>query len=444
MAEEPRQLLTIDKRLSLTEKRAVGGPVPLRLLASYFGVALLGWLAAAVVLVVAAPDLAAGDTGARAPVLAAHLLALVFLPLAVSGGAFHLLPVMLRNDLRSPRRLWLALPLLAAGGGLTAPGVAFDVPRLLWPGATLVTAGLALVLVELGGLVVRAPRGRMLVASRTGVALSLFHVVAALVLGSLLFSNGDRTVLGVTHDRWLLVHLHVALLGWVAMLILTVGRTLAPMLAVAPTAPGRRAPVDEIALAAGVWLLATGIAISRWLAVVGAVVVLLALARFGALVLRVARTRRIELEGPLAHLLAGAAFLLQAAALGFALLAGIAHEERRTGAYVLLLLLGWAAGVTLGHLPKLLSLSLWVWWPPGPRPKQDALYPRRLAQAEAVAFAAGVETLALGAFLGNVAAARAGGALLVVAAALAVAAATGVWTRRRREMSSVTLDERLG
>jgi hypothetical protein len=429
-AGDPQPLLAISARLPLTDKRAVGGPIARRLLAAYFGVALLGWLAAAAALVVAAPDLAAGDTGAQTPVLAAHLLALVFLPLAVSGGAFHLLPVMLRNDLRSERRLWLALPLLAAGGGLTAPGVALESPPLLWPGAALLSAGLALVLVELGGLVVRAPRGRMLVASRTGVALSLFHVVAALVLGSLLFSNGDATVLGVTHDRWLLVHLHVALLGWIAMLILTVGRTLAPMLAVAPTASARRAPVDELVLALGVWLLAAGIAASRWIAAVGAAVVLLALARFGALVLRVARTRRMELEGPLAHLLAGAAFLLQAAVLGFALLAGTAHEERRAGAYVLLLMLGWAVGVTLGHVPKLLSLSLWVWWPPGPRPKQDALYPRLLAQAEALVFAIGVETLALGAFFGNATAARSGAVLLVVSAGLAVATAGWVWRRR--------------
>jgi len=427
---DPQLLLTIAKRLPLTETRATGGPVARRLLASYFGVALIGWLTASVALVIAAPNLAAGDTGARAPVLAAHLLTLVFLPLAVSGGAFHLLPVMLRNDLRSQRRLWVALPLLAVGGGLAAPGIALDVPRLLWPGATLLSAGLTLVLVELGGLVVRAPRGRTLVASRTGVTLSLFHVVAALVLGSLVFSHGDRTVLGVTHGRWLLVHLHVALLGWIAMLILTVGRTLAPMLAVAPTAPTRRAPVDELVLTLGVWLLAAGIAASRWVAAVGAVVVLLSLARFGALILRVARTRRMELEGPLAHLLAGAAFLLQAAALGFALLSGVGHEERRAGAYVLLLLLGWAAGITLGHLPKLLSLSIWVWWPPGPRPKQEALYPRRLAQAEALVFAVGVETMAVGAYLGNVAAARAGAVVLVTAAGLALAAAAWVWARR--------------
>ena len=252
--------------LPLTDARAVGGPVALRLLAAYFAVALAGLVAAAVALVVAAPDLAAGDPGAAAPLLAVHLLALGFLPPAVSGGAFHLLPVMLRNNLRSERRLWLALPLLAAGGWLVAPGIAYTVPALLWPGATLLSAGLALVLAELGGLVVRAPRGRMLVASRAGVALSLFHAVCALVLGAVVFAHGDATVLGVTHGRWLLIHLHVAVLGWLALLILTVGRTLGPMLALAPAAPARRFPVDELALTLGLWLLAAGIAADRRIA----------------------------------------------------------------------------------------------------------------------------------------------------------------------------------
>ena len=70
-----------------------------------------------------------------------------------------------------------------------------------------------------------------------------------------------------------------------------------------------------------------------------------------------------------------------------------------TEAYVILLLLGWAAGITLGHTGKLLSLSIWASWPPGPRPKQAALYPRRLWQAETVLFALGVEGLTAGALL---------------------------------------------
>ena len=419
--------------IPLREPRAVGGPVALPLLAGYFALSLLGLLAATATLILAAPDLAAGDLGAAEPVLAVHLLALGFLPLAVSGGTFHLLPVMLRNPLQSEPRLAVALPLLAVGAWLTAAGVAYDSPTVLWPGAASLAAGLGLVLLEVGGLVMRAPRGRMIVASRAGVALSLLHALAALTLGAIVFDHGDAPMLGAGHGRWLLVHLHLAALGWLALLILAVGRTLGPMLALAPAAPTRRLPLEELTLTVGLWLLTAGIAAdSNPIAYAGGALIVIALGRFAALVARVGRTRRVDPEGPLLHLVAGAVFLAQAAVLGFALLAGAGPEQRGLAAYVLLLLFGWAAGVTLGHLPKLLSLSIWAWWPPGPRPKQEALYPRRVAQLEAALFAIGVEVAAIGIYAGSVAAARAGAAV-VAAAALVVAALTvAVWQRRYR------------
>ncbi|HEY5694780.1 MAG TPA: hypothetical protein VIR14_09740 [Gaiellaceae bacterium] len=429
MTEQPLQPL--QRRLTMQDARAVGGPVARGLLAGYFGLSLLGWVAATAALVAAAPRLAAGDLGATEPVLAVHLLALGFLPLAVSGGAFHLLPVMLRNPLPSRLRLRTALPLLALGAWLTAPGVAYDAPVVLWPGAALLAGGLALVLVELGGLVARAPRGRMLVASRTGVALSLFHACSALVLGAIVFDHGDPPMLGVAHGRWLLVHLHLAALGWLALLILAVGRTLGPMLAQAPAAASRRLPLEELLLTAGLWLLAAGIAGDiEPLGFAGGGLVVAALGRFATLIVRAGRTRRTEPEGPLLHLLAGALFLAQAAILGFALLAGAGPQQRGVGAYVLLLLLGWAAGVTVGHLPKLLSLSIWVWWPPGPRPRQEALYPRRLAQVEAALFAVGVEVTALGVLLGSTATARAGAAFVAASAVFLLATVVSVWQRR--------------
>jgi hypothetical protein len=418
------------RALPLAEARAVGGPIPLGLLAAYAAVALTGWLAAAVALIVAAPDLADRDPLAEAPVLATHLIAVGVLPFAVTAASFHLLPVMLRNDIGRPPLLRAVLPLLA-GGFLVAPGLAFDRSPLVWAGAGLVTLGLLLVLSELAGLVRRAPRGRTLVASRTGVALVCVNVTGALVLGALVFSHGDDPVAGVDHDRWVVVHLNLALLGWLTLLIVTVGRTLAPMLAVAPTAPPRRLPLNEAALTAGLWVMLAGVAASSTpIALVGGSVVAVALGAFGAFVVRVGRTRRIELEGPLAHMIVGVGFLLQAAVLGFLVLAHAVSPARALTAYVVFLLVGWAAGVTIGHLGKLLSLSLWVWWPPGPRPKQAALYPRPTWIGEAVAFGLGAELLGLGSLTGSSEAARAGTALLLVSAALAAAGAAQTWRRR--------------
>jgi hypothetical protein len=411
---------------------AVGRPAPWPLVSAAFLLALVGWLAATAASIAAAPDLGAGRFGAELPVLAVHLAGLVFFPFAVTGAASHTLPVMLRNDLQSVPRLWLALPLLGGGAPLAA-GIAADVEALVWCGVTLVTAGLALVLRELAGVVAGAPKGKMLVASRAGVALSAFHLVAAFVLGAAVFSSGSPTVLGVPYERMVLVHLTLAGLGWLTLLILAVGRTLAPMLALAPAAPARRLPSLELAFTGGLWLLLAGVSAALDpLTAAGGAVVSAALARFGLQVAAVLRTRRLDpVEGPLVHLAVGVLFLAQAAAVGFATLAGAVDPRRGAAAFALTLVVGWAAGVTLGHLGKLLSLSAWSTWPPGPRPKQAALYARRPWRAEALTFTAGIELLAVGILGGWEAVVRGGAAILTASALLAIAGAV-ITVRRAR------------
>jgi hypothetical protein len=429
-AQRGSNLLTL-RSLPLRERRAVGGPIARGLLAAYFAVALVCWLAATVAAIAAAPDLAAGRPLAAAPVLAVHLVALGLLPFAVSGASFHLLPVMLRNDLPSQRALWIAL-LLLGGGLLVASGLGRDAEAAVWTGAAMVACGLGIVLAEVLTLSARAPRGRMLIASRLGIALSCFHVVAVLCLGALIFSK-DAPFGGLSYGRWLLIHLHVALLGWIALLIITVGRNLGPMLAQAPAAPARARPLDELTLVAGLWLLLAGIGTqSRPLTLTGAAIVVLTLARFATLMVRVARTRRGPLEAPLVHMLVGGLFLAQAAGFGLAIAAG-ADSVHMVCGYVVLLLVGWAGGVVLGHIGKLLSLSLWVWWPPGPRPKQAELYPRTLGIAAAAAFAVGVESLAVGAFTGSATLARSGAGVLCASALLSIAGAALTWRKRARE-----------
>lgn len=401
----------------------VGSPAPAPLVGAYATAALACWAAAAAALLAAAPDLAAGNLAAPRVLLAVHLVALGFLPLAVTGAALHVLPILLRND-ASARRGWAALPLLALGPAL-AWGIAFDVAALVDVGATAVTAGFALVAYELTALALRAPRGRTLLASRVGVVLSVVHAAAALAVGAALAAHDWRPLWGVPHERAIAVHLHLAAIGWLTLLVLTVGRTLGPMLALAPSAPRRRVPVEELALTAGLWLLVAGLVLDlRALELAGALLAVAAVGAFAALMARVAATHRLDLpEGPLLHLLAGLFLLAQAAALAVALLLGLEASPRRLAAYVVALLLGWATGVTLGHLGKLLSLSLWTWWPPGPRPAQAALYPARLWLAEAALFATGVEAVVVGIVAGAETAVAAGALLLLLAAALAVTAA---------------------
>lgn len=410
----------------------VGRPAPAALVASYFLAALLSWLAATIAFVAAAPQLA--DAGVASPevLLAVHLVGLGFLPLAVTGAVLHVLPTLLRND-ASRTRGWTALPLLCAGPVL-AYAIAHDDDRLTWIAAAAETAGFAVVAWEMVTLVVRAPHDRMLLASRFGILLSTFNAAAALAVGAALADRGSRTLLGIPHDRAIGIHLNLAVLGWLTLLIVTVGRTLTPMLSLAPAAPRRRLPVEELVLTGGLWILVAGLALgSRPLMIVGALLALGAIAAFAVMTARIGRQHRMDgLEGPLTHVVTGMFFLGQAAILGIAMLFGLDASPARLTAYVVALLVGWAAGVTLGHLGKLLSLSAWTWWPPGPRPKQADLYPRRVWLAEAIVFAVGIELLVNGVLGGSEPVVLLAGMLLVGAAAAAcVGAALTVFVGRR-------------
>lgn len=403
---------------------AVGRPAPFRLGAPAYAAALGGWLAATVLLLAAAPELARTSVAGDAAVAAAHAVGLVFFPFAVVAAVWQLLPVMLRNDPPRRRLRPFVLTLLAAGVPLAA-ALATDRDRLAAAAAIVLGAGLLLLLLEVASLLRGAPRGRTLVVSRPAVALAGAHAAAAFALGAVVLAERGPEPLGVPYERLLLVHLLLALVGWLTILIAAVGRTLVPMLGLAAAAPRRRVPVAELALAAGLWLLVAGVAGSQdALVAAGTLALLGGLAAPARLFVRVARAGRIGVrEGPVGHVALGLAFLAQAAALALAAAAGALDDRRAAVAGVLLLGLGWAVGVIVGHLGKLLSLSGWGSWPPGPRPTQAELYPRRGWQLETAVFGLGVETVALGVLAESGTTARIGAALLALAAAIALACA---------------------
>jgi hypothetical protein len=395
--------------------------------------ALAGWLAAGIVLVLAAPALADVAIAGTRTVLAAHLVGLVLFPFAVAAAVWQLLPVMLRND--PPRRGHrpLVLLLLAFGGPLAA-AVALDAKGLVALFAALLGAGLALFLAELAVLIRRAPRGKRIVVDRLAVALAGTNAAIAFALGAVAAAAEGPEPLGVPYERFLLIHLSLALVGWLTVLIAAVGRTLVPMLGLAPSAPPRRAPLAELTLVAGLWAYVLGLALpARGLVAAGIVVMLVGLVPPARLFLRTARSGTVGIrEGPGAHAAAGLVFLAEAALLGLAGAAGLLDARRAAVAAVLLLGLGWAAGMIVGHLGKLLSLSAWGWWPRGPRPRQAELYPRRPWRVEIALFAVGVQTLAAGVLAGSGPAARAGAILLALAAAAALAGAAGTLAAARR------------
>jgi hypothetical protein len=395
-----------------------------------YAIAVLGWLTAAAVLTASADDVARGAVWETQPVLAAHLVGLVLFPFAVAAAAWQLLPVMLRNDPPTARARPVALVLLAAGVSLAA-AIATENNGLAALCAVLLAGGALLLLAEIVALVRGAPEDRLLVVSRPAVLLAGTHAAIAFALGVVASSVSGPERLGIAYERFLLIHLSIALAGWLTILIAAVGRTLVPMLGLAPAAGPRKLPVAEATIAGGLWVYVFGLAFEDGALTAGGIAVMVAgLGPVGGRFVRVASAGRIGMrEGPVAHVALGLLFLLEAATLGIAGALGAIDGRDAAIAAVLLLGLGWAAGVILGHLGKLVSLSGWGSWSPGPRPSQQALYPRRLWLAEAAVFALGAELLAAGALFHSTALGRAGGALLVVAG---TAAAAGVGETLRR------------
>jgi hypothetical protein len=407
-----------------------GRPAPFTLTAPAYLAATAGWLAAAIAFVFAADDLAAGAIWQPSVVLVTHLVALAVLPCVVAAAVWQLLPMMLRNDPPHPGRRPLVLALLLAGGPLAA-GIALGAGWLIAVAATLLGAGLLLLLAELVALVRRSPRGKQIPVSRSAVVLAAAHAVLAFALGAAVAADGGPKPLGIGFERVLLIHLSLALIGWLTILIAVVGRTLVPMLGLVAAPPRRTRPLSELGVAAGLWTYLGGLASGTDAAVAaGIVVMLVSFAPTARTFARAVLGKKVGLrEGQTGHVAVGLVMLAQAAVLGLLAAIGSVEPRRAAIACIVLLGLGWAVGVVVGHLGKLASLSAWGSWPPGPRPKQGALYPRRIWQAELLLFAVAVELLAGGVLAQSPGLALVGAALLV-AAAVAAALGTAVTARR--------------
>lgn len=102
-----------------------GRPARAVLVAGYFVAALACWLAATFALLAARNELVAGAVWAPRVLLALHLVALGFLPLAVVGGALHILSrveVVVDGGLAGSSRLVVTGSLLLLGAAAAACG----------------------------------------------------------------------------------------------------------------------------------------------------------------------------------------------------------------------------------------------------------------------------------------------------------------------------------
>ncbi len=393
----------------------------LRLAGWHFAAAMFYLVAGAVGLVWIAPELAMGAFPSPHVAGVTHLFTLGWLTTTIFGALCQLLPVALGAPLRSVRVGRASFLSFAPGVGLFAAGVASGSMALRVSGVLLVATG---ILLAAGNVAATLPRARSRDATWWGIALGFAFLVSTLVLGLILLHNLHTGFIARARVRVLAAHLHVALVGWVLVMITGVSHRLLPMFLLSEH-PDRRWTARALALlSSGTVVLAAGLLVTStpvlW---TGAVLIELGLAAFlwQARGLHRRRARR-TLDVGMRFVGTALGFLVAAAVMGpLALAGGVAHARLAT-MYVATGLLGGLVLYVAGFFWKIVPLLAWTvryggQMGKGRVPTVAELYSARLAHVQLVLMASAVVLIAGGIGAGSAVVVRTG-ALLYLAGAL--------------------------
>ncbi len=183
-----------------------------------------------------------------------HLLTIPWLTGSILGSFYIVAPLVLRISMAAGRADWLAFGAFAIGTvGMIAHFWINTYDGMAWS-AGLVTAAIAWVAVRAwtGLRQSSAPWPVLL-----HVALAFLNIVAAAAFGITIGLDRTRGFLGVSPLAATFAHLHIAAVGWAAMMVVGLSYRLIPMILPAAMPTGR-------ALALSAVLIETGLVVLVW------------------------------------------------------------------------------------------------------------------------------------------------------------------------------------
>ncbi|MDE3215614.1 MAG: hypothetical protein KGO03_04400 [Gemmatimonadota bacterium] len=363
----------------------------------YFAAAAAFLLAGAVGLAWAAPELARGMFLDPRVAGTTHLFTLGFLTLTIFGALGQLLPVALGATRYSARVAGFALWLLAPGIAAFAAGVITgNVPALVG-GAVLVGFGVSIAATN-AAVAMLGVRERSV--TRTALLLGHLFLLAALVFGLVLSGNLYNGLIAAARIRVLAGHLHIALVGWVLIVVIGVAHRVLPMFLAAPKAPRPWTGPSVTLLAIGTPLLAAGlvegVTSAAW---TGCAAMDAGLALFLVQTVGLYRRRtRPALGVGMWFVAAGMAGMTAAGVLGPAVLAAGVHDPRLATAYGVCAILGGLVPFVTGIMYEIVPVVSWnVRFAGrlnrGPVPKVTELYSRGAARWQLGLTVAGVAAM---------------------------------------------------
>ncbi len=375
-----------------------GGLAPaansIRLAGENFAASILYLLAGAVGLVWIAPELAIGAYPSPHVAGITHLFTLGWITTTIFGALAQLLPVALGAPIRSTRVGHAAFFTFAPGVAFFAGGIASSSLAIQHVGIALITVGIVL---EVGNIAASLPQAKNRDVTWGAVTIAISYLASTLVLGVILLHNLHSGFIANARLATLATHLHVALVGWVLMMIVGVSHRLLPMFLLAHGADTRWTKRALALLSVGVLVLATGLvarlAPAVWL---GAALIDCGIACFIWQAYSFYRVRvRKKLDVGMRFAMTAIAFLAIAAVLGSVLVALGPMHARLATMYIVVGLLGGIVLYVVGLFYKIVPLLAWTArfrgrMGKGPVPTVAQLYSAKVAYVQL-----GVMTLAV-------------------------------------------------
>jgi hypothetical protein len=405
---------------------------PFVLPGEHFAAAVVFLLAGALGLVLAAPDLARGSFSSLRVIAVAHLFTLGWITTSIMGALYQFLPVAAGQPIRWARLAHVTFALYAPGLAAFVAGLALGRAALLLVGAATFGSGVLLFTVNLAATLKRA---RTRDVTWWALCCADFFLFITLLIGLALAGNLRWGFLGGGRLVALGTHLHIALAGWVLLVMVGVAHRLLPMFLLSHGAGDRFARAAVALLAAGAAVLTTlhhaPAPLARWLP---AALLAAGLLAFLAQAASFYRHRHRPALDPGMRLAAVALALLGIALVLAAPVAFASPSPRVVTAYVLLLVLGIGLFVA-AHYYKIVPFLVWYhrFGPlAGKRavPRVNELYSARAATVATSLLALGVIGLAAAVLAGAPVATRAAAVVFLAGATIEAAQMFALWRTR--------------
>jgi hypothetical protein len=405
---------------------------PFVLPGEHFTAALMFLVVGVIGVVVIAGDLSAGAYLSPRVAGVTHLFTLGWITTSIMGALYQFLPVALGHPIRSVRLAHVTCALYVPGLAAFVAGLVLMETVVMLCGAAAFGTG---ILLFAGNLAATLRVSKRRDVTWWALACATFFLVITLILGLALAGNLRWGYLGAGRVTAMGVHLHVALAGWVLLVMIGVGHRLLPMFLLSHGVGDRFAKAAVALIASGAGVLAflhhAPRVVSYWLPAMliaaGCISFLLQARAFYA------RRHRPVLDPGMR--LAAAALSTLGVAVALAAPVILSQATARTAtAYVLAILLGISLFVA-AHYYKIVPFLVWYhrFGPVAGKqkvPRVGELYSARVATVAVAALVLGTAGLIVSVAIGQATAARAAALVLASGVFIEAAQMAKLWRTR--------------